>query len=595
MDIDAIIAAITGLIDRFSAELGLVILVAMFAGFIRERFPATVVAVLGVVAFLATGLLDSDSLLRGFANPAPITIGAMFVLSAALMRTGTLDLVGDWIVKRAKKQPIRATAELVLGTFAAAAFMNNTPVVVILIPIVLRLASAINVSAKKLLIPLSYLAMLSGTLTLVGTSTNLLVDGVTRDQGLPAFSIFEITPVGIVVAVVGTLALLVLGHFLLPDGETNPYHSEADRQFLSEARIPRESAMIGKTVSAIGDLKRVQIVALRRGAQRHDPEGRELAAGDRLILRATLDDLMTLRKVKGIQLGSAVMGDVDHAGFDVVEATVSPGHPSIGLNVREIPFLNSNAVRLLGISRHGHLPGPSLVETRIRAADTVLVTGSPDALRALRDNPHLIGVAATKEQGFRPTKAPIAIGALAGAITLSALGIMPIMIAGLIAVGVVLATRCIDGDEAWNSLNGDVLVLIYAMLAVGAALDHAGSISLLVGAISPLLHGLTPVAVLFVVYACSSLLTEAISNNAVAVIMTPIVIGLGMDLGTDPRPLIIAVMFAASASFATPISYQTNTMVYAAGNYRFADFLRIGLPMNLVVGLTTCLALVMLY
>lgn len=586
---------ITGLVDRYSAELGLLILIGMFAGFVRERFPPTVIAVLGVCVFLMTGLLNSASLLQAFANPAPITIGAMFVLSAALMRTGTLDLVGDWIVRRAKKAPIRASVELVLGLFAAAAFMNNTPVVVIMIPIVLRLAAAISVSAKKLLIPLSYLAMLSGTLTLVGTSTNLLVDGVAQDQGLAPFGIFEITPIGIIVALAGTLALLVLAPFLLPDGDTDPYHSESDRQFLSEARIGRDSPMVGKAVAKVGELKRVQIVALTRGGVRQEVEGRELEAGDRLVLRASLEDLMTLRASKGIDLGTVVVGTVDQALPDVVEATVSPSHPSIGRFARELPFLNSNAVRLLGISRHGHLPGPNLNESRVRAADTVLVTGSPDALRALRQNPHLIGVAATKGQGFRPTKAPIAIGALGFAITVSALGILPIMISALIAVGVVLATRCLDGDEAWNSLNGNVLVLIYGMLAVGIALDQAGSITLVVGALAPLLAKLTPFVLLVVIYLCASVLTEAISNNAVAVIMTPIAIGLGMDLGTDPRPLIIAVMFAASASFATPISYQTNTMVYAAGNYRFADFLRIGLPMNAVVGLTTCSALWLFY
>jgi di/tricarboxylate transporter len=583
------------MIEGYSAELGLIILVGMFIAFVRERFPATVTAVLGVCVFLATGLLDAQRLLTAFANPAPITIGAMFILSGALMRTGVLDVVGNWIVARARQHPVRATLELILGMFAAAAFMNNTPVVLIMIPIVLRLAAALEVSAKKLLIPLSYLAMLSGTLTLVGTSTNLLVDGVARDQGMAPFGIFEITPIGIAVALVGTIALFVLGRFLLPDGDTDPYHSPADQQFLSEVRIPRDSPLVGRRIAEIGELKRVRVIGMIQGGARRKVEDRPLVAGDRLIIRATLAELMTLRAAKRIEIGTSVVGAVDQRSELVVEATISPTHPSIGRQIKELPFLNLNPVRLLGITRYGHVPGPSLNDTRVRAADTVLVTGSREAILALHENPNLIGVGETEGQAFRPAKAPIAIGALALAVILSALGVMSIMISALMAVGIVLATRCIDGEEAWASMSGDVLVLIFAMLAVGAALDQAGSITMLIGWIAPLLQSVSPLALLFTVYFCSSVLTEAISNNAVAVIMTPIAIGIGQDLGMDPRPLVIAVMFAASASFATPISYQTNTMVYAAGNYRFADFVRIGLPMNFAVGLTTCVMLTLLY
>ena len=586
---------LTAIAENWRAELGLLILALMFVAFVRERYPPTIVAVLGVCAFLATGLLDGDALLQSFANPAPLTIGAMFILSAALMRTGTLDVVGRWIVARAKEHPIRATIELVLGTFAAAAFINNTPVVMIMIPIVLRLAAAISVSAKKLLIPLSYLAMLSGTLTLVGTSTNLLVDGVAREQGLAPFGIFEITPIGMLVALAGTITLVILGPFLLPAGETDPYHSPDDEPFLSEVRIGKDSPFVGEFIADVPELKRLRIIGLNRAGQRSEMPDRPLAVGDRLIVRLTLAELMTLHKAKTTEVGATMMGNLAQDSETVMEATIGPSHPSIGRMIREIPFLNTNPLRLLGITRHGHLPGPSLTEVRIRAADTVLVAGSRDAIRALHENPNLIGVEETETRAFRPTKAPVAIGALAGAVLLSALGIVPIMISSLMAMGVVLATRCIDTDEAWASLNGDVLVLIYAMLAVGAGLQNAGSVSMIVDALSPWMAGLSPIALLFVVYLCSSALTEAISNNAVAVIMTPIAIGLATGLGIDPRPLVIAVMFAASASFATPISYQTNTMVYAAGNYRFVDFVKIGLPMNLVVGTTTCVALTYLY
>lgn len=591
------IDAVAAFLEANRAVVGLAILFGMFVAFVTERYPAVVVSVVGACVYIALGFLEPARLLAVFSNTAPITIGAMFILSGALLRTGALETAANIIVARAKKHPKRAMAELVLGLFAAAAFMNNTPVVIIMIPIVARLAAAISVSVKKLLIPLSYLCMLSGTLTLVGTSTNILADGVAREQGLEPFGIFEITPIGIAVAIVGTLTLLLLGRWLLPDGEPDLYHSADDAPFLSELRVPPGSGAIGKRVDAIGALRRVDVLGLRHEGWINRRAGidRPLAAGDQLVVRATLPELLSLRESKLFRLGISHVGDVDPNSPRIVEATISPSHPSIGRKLKEIPFLNRNSVRLLGVNRHAHLPGPTLGDVHIRAADRVLVTGSAEAVAALRDNPYLMGVGDTEVQSFRRAKAPIAIGALAGAILLSAFNIVPIVVSALLAVGLILVTRCIDTDEAWSSIDGDVLVLIFGMLAVGAALEEAGSIQLLIGEIAPLLSGLSPIALLFVVYACSSILTEAISNNAVAVIMTPLAIGLGTDLGVDPRPLVIAVMFAASASFATPISYQTNTMVYAAGDYRFIDFVKIGIPMNIAVGLTTCVALSLLY
>src|SRR5690606_13019510 len=250
----------------------------------------------------------------------------------------------NWIVARAREHPVRATIELTVGLLFAAAFMNNTPVVVIMIPIVLRLAGAINVSAKKLLIPLSYVSMLSGTLTLVGTSTNLLVDGVARGEGLAPFGIFEVTRVGIVVAIVGTIALVVFSRFLLPDGETDPYHSEDDQMFLSEIRIPRDSGLIGKTWRNASELKRLRVVGLARAGGGIEPSERPLSAGDRLVVRMTLAELMTLRSQKDIEVGVSMRGQIKQDAEEVVEATIAPNHPSIGHQLREIPFLNINPV-----------------------------------------------------------------------------------------------------------------------------------------------------------------------------------------------------------------------------------------------------------
>jgi len=251
-------------------------------------------------------------------------------------------------------------------------------------------------------------------------------------------------------------------------------------------------------------------------------------------------------------------------------------------------------VRIIGINRARHLPGPNLAEARIRGADRLLIAGSDDAMRSLRDNPNLMGVDISRTRAFRRNKAWIAILAMAMVIILSALGIMGIGLAAIIAVGAILATRCIDAEEAWGAIDGDVLVLIFAMLAVGVALEQAGSVAMMVGWITPLMQVAPPWALIFIVYFTALILSELLSNNAVAALMTPIVIALAHQLQVDARPLVIALMIGASACFATPIGYQTNALVYAAGDYRFADFVRIGVPLNIIVGLAVCGALVLL-
>ena len=593
-------------IEQHSAGIGLALLIALLAGFVSERYPPVVVSAAGVAAILILGFSEPEQVLAVFGNPAPIAIAALFVLSGALVRTGVIDAAMGIVTRRAGKRPRLTTAGLFAGTIGTAALVNNTPVVIVLVPVMRQLGRTLGIAATRLLIPLSYLAILGGTLTLIGTSTNLIVDGVAQDLGQPAFGIFEITGVGLVTAATGALVLLILGPRLLPNRPDRQAEEDEDHACLSELTVSPDSELIGRSIESVAALgpQRVQLLGLKRRGELYR-EGLEklfLEAGDRLVVGASPHELAALASGQDFIVGmGGLSGGIDLStegrrnDISLFEATIAPTHPSLGRPLAEIPMLSRLPIRILGIARARHLPGPDLRSARIRAADTVLIAARPNELRALRDNVHLLGVSRAAARPYRRDKAPIAVAALLGTIALAAAGVMSIAALALIAVAVILVTRCIDPEEAWGSIDGNVLVLIFAMMAIGEGLQQAGSINLIADAITVWLEDASLFVVLLAAYGLTWMLTEMVTNNAAAVVMTPVAIALAEKLGIDPRPIIVAIMFAASASFATPIGYQTNTIVYAAGNYRFADFLKIGVPMSLMVGLSSCAAIYFLF
>ncbi len=581
-----------------------VLIAIVFVSFVKEWLAVEVVALLGMFLCIAVGILPLDQALGVFSHPAPLAIGCMFVVSAALERTGVIEWLGDWFEDLAGGSEKMMLGWLVVVVALLSGFVNNTPVVVVFMPVILGICRRKEWIASRFLIPLSYAAIVGGTVTIIGTSTNLIAAGIAEQNGLETFGMFEVSKLGLVFCAITVLYLLTLGKKLLPDRSTLAalINTESTREFITHAFLSEGSPLVGKEFeeTPFGKLKKLRLIEVRRNGLRVRVPLKEIhfREGDELFFKGSPDGVLGMRKSQGLELrGGDDFGleGVQTESAILMEGILGPDSSLVGKSLAEIKFRQQFGVIILAVHRRGTNLRDQFEDTKLAFGDTLLVQGSAEKMRRLFEQRDFINLSAPTTQEFRVKKAPWALGALLVFVILGALGgfgvidKIPTVQLALGAVLFVLLTGCLEPKEAYDAVDWRILFLIMGMLGIGLAMIESGLIGAIASQVELLCGGFDPLVILALVYLLAAVLTELVSNQAVAVLLTPLAIQLGLQMDIEPRALVVAVMFGASASFSTPIGYQTNTYVFGAGGYKFGDFFRVGFPLAIILWLTACL------
>lgn len=579
---------------------GLVVLALVL--FALDRFPVDAVALLVLVVLGVSGLVSPQEALAGFSNVATITVAAMFVLSAGLRRTGALAGVGALLARLGRRSELLAVSALMLVVAALSGFINNTAAVAIFIPVVIDLARSMGTSPSRLLIPLSFASMFGGVSTLIGTSTNLLVDSIAVESGLAGFGMFDFSPVGVALFAAGFVYLLLV-HRRIPPRRPAEQEDLTDRfdvgSYLVRIQLLPDAPGIGQRIEH-GDLHEtydVEVVDVERGGERvagTDPTI-ELSAGDVVRVQGDLDALHRVARARGIHLVEAtgehhLDATIETEDETLVEAVLAPDSALSGMTVGEIDLGQRHGAQALGLRQAGHLRH-RLPDVRLHSGDTLLLKIDRSRLVNLRRDNDFIVVSEVESDLPRTDRLLLAVMIVGAVVATAATGLLPIVVAAVAGALAMVAGGALRGEEAYEAINWTVVVLLAGVIPLGTALERTGGAALVADALVGGLSPFGPLVVLGGIILATQLLTEVISNNASAVLFAPIAIGAAETLGVSPRPFLVAVTVAASMSFMTPIGYQTNTMIYGPGQYRFTDFARVGGPLNVIV-LAVALAVV---
>ena len=569
------------------------IITLMFVLFVKEIFPLDVTALVVLIIFLVIGNLTLEEAISGFSNQAVITIAVLFILSHALQKSGILEYGVVRLNKLTERSKLLGLTVFLITVAFASAFVNNTAIVAIFIPLTIRLAQKYNLSPSKLLIPLSYIAIMGGTLTLVGTSTNLLVNSIYVNTTMAEpLGMFEFSRYGIFILLIGLLYIIFAVPFILPSRTvtsslTQSYHMGG---YLTELKVAEESPLVGRTFMERSINKNYDITVLdiiREGMViSKNIRNTIIHPGDVLFVRGSLENFLRMKEVEKVTMltdEKLTQAELIHDDNTLVECLLTQQSELVGKSLMEINFRRRFGSFILAIRREGAILRRKIAHVMLRAFDTLLVYGPRDKIKELSESGNFIVLGEIEATLQKNRFWWVSLVVIISAVFLAALGLVPILKGALVGMIILLVLRVISTNEAYQTINWQVIVLIAALIPIGIVIQKSGTAEWLATAMNNVVEqfdpALRPVVMVSLIYLMTMILTEMASNAATAIIMTPIAISVAMQIGLDPKPFIFSVCFAASASFITPIGYQTNLMVYGPGGYKFSDYVKVGLPL----------------
>jgi di/tricarboxylate transporter len=560
---------------------------------ITEKLPVDLTAIGVMVALMTTGILSPGEAVAGFANPAVITVGAMFLISKSMIRTGAVGFIGETVIHLSRGRPKLAMLLSLLIVAFASGFINNTPVVVLFIPIIMSLSCEYDLSPSKLLIPISYASILAGTCTLIGTSTNIIVSDLSNMYGYGELAMFELTPLAVPIALLGIGFVYFAAPRLMP-GHAAPVCEIKDsehRRYLAEFIVPPKSPMIGRDPQqALAEKSPFfEVFEIIRRSYIIYPwrERVETEPGDILLVKGSANEIIDILRQRLVDLPHLEQ-DLNFIPGDkrsvILELIIPPQSALLGERLLETTLHGAHDIHIIAVKRRSlHYTEQKIRELTIRVGDILLVQCHEDELEQLRRDQDFIVVEDVHHEIVHKKKAPVAGLIFAALIIFATSGLADIMVCALAGAFLMILTGCLPLRDAYRAMQANVLILIVGTIALGTAMEKTGTAKFYAQEFLSLLKSLGPVPILAGILIFTSLSTQLLSNNATAVLLMPIAVSVALELGVNPRPFIIAVCFGASACFATPVGYQTNLLVYGPGGYRFSDYLKLGIPLNLIV------------
>lgn len=559
--------------------------------FVNKRIPFDITSLIILAILVVSGILTPEEGLSGFSNPATVTIACMFILSEGLRRTGALDIVGDFFFKLGKLNYRLAVFIVMVVIGVISAFINNTAAVAIFIPVIISLSRDLGESASRLLMPMSFAAMFGGVCTLIGTSTNLLVDSIARDNDLAGFGMFEFAPVGIIFLGAGFLYIFTIGMKIIPERRKDESLTDTFemQSYLTDVVLEPNSTFVGKPLKntkPIQDLD-LDIVEVfdKDMNSKTDRESIELEAEDVLRIRGSVKELNKLLNREDVIIKPTKTWedqDFELGNAQLVEAAIAPESTYEGKKIDELRLYQQYESTVLAIRQSGKVQQEDLSNIRLQSGTSLLLYTKKERVNDIKTSEEFVLATEIELPETKSSKIPVALAIITGVVGLAALGILPIVASAICGVILMILTGCLSNEEAYQAINWKVIFLLGGVLPLGVAMQKTGAAELLVDLLIQQLESLGPTAVLSAFFFLSMMLTNVISNNATAVLLAPIAIEAASSIGVDPTPMLVAVTLAASLSFMTPIGYQTNTMIFGPGQYTFVDFLKVGTPLNLL-------------